>query len=177
MTIYYPEAVPTLGNTKLTAVLAVADMAAPKLATELNATTSTELTCAVFPEGWNPTAETGRGERRRRLCSKRTVQQFNPTTYSMPDLQYAHDPQGANTDADNKARNMLTPGLEIFLVERQGLDAETVDWAVGQKVLVHKVRLGEQIWSGDRTDVNGEFFITQPVIYTGDGPVEGTIAA
>lgn len=177
MTIYYPEAVPTLGNTKLQAVLAIANPEAPGLAAEVKAATSTELTCAVFPEGWNPTAETARGERRRRLCSKRTVQQFNPTTFSMPDLQYAHDPQGDAAAPDNKARAMLTSGLEVFLVERQGLDAETVDWAVGQRVLVHQVRLGEQIWSGDRTDVNGEFFITQPVIYVGSGPVEGVLAA
>jgi hypothetical protein len=63
------------------------------------------------------------------------------------------------------------------LLERIGLDAEDVAWAVGQHTRAHYVLLNDQIPSGDRTDENGEFFITQSVIYVNDGPVDGIVVA
>ena len=50
MSIYEPEATPSLGATKVAVCTAIADPAAPKLATEINAASSVEGTL-VFREG------------------------------------------------------------------------------------------------------------------------------
>lgn len=177
MTIVYPEGTPTLGNTKVAAVVSVADSEAPKLATEIAAATSVDISCHLYPGGWAPSATTNKGEKPARLCSKRTQQQFNRTAYEIGDLQYVYDPQGADTDPSNEAKELLVEGTQVYLVERRGLDAEDEPFAVGDRVRVHHVRLGPQIPSGDTTDENGEFFITQSVIYVSDGPVDGVVAA
>lgn len=177
MTLVYPEGTPTLGNTKVAAVLTVANLTAPKLATEINAVTSVDGSLHLYPAGWQPSATTAKGEKPARLGSKRTLQQFNRTSYDLSDLQYVYDPQGDDSDPGNEFKELLESGLEVVLVERIGLDAEDVPFAVGQKVVCHHVLLNDQVKSGDRTDENGEFFITQSVIYVNDGPVDGVIAA
>ena len=58
-------------------------------------------------------------------------------------------------------------GSTGFFVERLGLDAETVDPAVGQFVNVFPVVLGPQTISGDTADESAEFQVTQPVGITG----------
>jgi len=177
MPVIYPAGTPTLGNTKVSVATAVAAIAAPKIATEVNAATSVDISCFLYPAGWNPTATPAKGTKPARLCSTRTQEQFNRTSYGMADLQYVYDPQGLDTAPGNEAKKALVPGTTVYLIERIGLDAEDTAYAVGQKVRVHQVLLGEQIPSGDRTDENGEFFITQPVVYVGAGPVDGTLAA
>lgn len=177
MTVVYPEGTPTLGNTKVVAALTVADLTAPALATEVNAATSVELSCYLYPAGWAPTATTAKGTKPRRLCSTRDREQFNTTTYSIGDLQYVYDPQGDDAAAGNEAKELLTEGTKLYLIERIGLDAQDEPMATGDRVRVHYVELGPQIPSGDRTDENGEFFITQSVIYVNDGPVDGVVAA
>lgn len=177
MSIVYPEGTPTLGNTKIKAVLTVASLAAPKLATEVNAVTSVDASCYLYPAGWAPTATTSKGSKPARLCSKRELQQFNRTSFEISDLQYVYDPQGDDTVAANALKKLLVEGAIINLVERIGLDAQTVPFAATQKVITHLVRMGPQVKSGDRTDENGEFFITQSVIYINDGPVDGVLAA
>jgi hypothetical protein len=178
MTVVSPEGTPTLGNTKVQAVASIADMAAPKLATEVQAATSVDGSFYIYPAGWTPSGDTPKGQKPARLGSKKTAESLNRTQYTIGALQYVHDPQGDDPAVGNEMRNLCQSGAEIYFVERMGLDAETVAWAVGQRVLVHHLRLGPQIWSGDRTDENGEFFITQSAVYvTGDGPVEGVLAA
>lgn len=176
MTVIYPEGTPTLGNTKVQAVVTIADATAPKLATEINAATSVEISCALLAGGWTPDATTAKGERARRLCSKKGREVLNITTYTIGALQYVHNPQADDTAAGNETRELLVEGTKIHLLERQGLDAEDDAWAVGQHTIDHYVVLGPQIRSGDRTDENGEFFITQELVYVKDGPVNGVIA-
>lgn len=175
MTVVYPEGTPTLGNTSVVAVVALADEDAPKLATEINAGTSVNGSCYLYPAGWSPTATTAKGTKPLRLCSKKAQEQFNRTTYSIGDLQYVYDPQGDDSAPGNELKEMLVEGTEVYLLERIGLDAENDAFAVGQHTVSHHVRLGPQIKSGDRTDENGEFFITQSVVYVGSGPVDGVI--
>lgn len=176
MTLVYPEGTPTLGNTKVAALLSVASLVAPKL-TEINAVTSVDGSLHIYPAGWAPTATTAKGEKPPRLGSKKTLQQFNRTSYELTDLQYVYDPQGDDEDPANELKEILADGTIRFLVERLGLDAEDVPFAIGQKVRTHHVKLNDQIPSGDRTDENGEFYITQSVIYVNDGPVDGVIVA
>lgn len=178
MTLIMPEGVPTLGNTAVIAAVAVADMTAPKLATELNAATSVNLSDFLEASGWNPQATSNKGTRPPRLGSKTQRDTFNRTTYSLGTMSYSYDPQALDTDDENKAKALLAEGTTIFLVERLGLDAENTAWAVGQKTRTHKVILGVQSVGGDRTDENGEFVIMQDAIYASlEGPVDGTVAA
>jgi hypothetical protein len=165
MTVVYPEGTPTLGNTKVVAAVAVASLTAPKLATEISAATSVEISCYLFPAGWAPTASTAKGTKMARLCDKILREQFNRTTYSIGDLQYVYDPQGDDSDPGNEAKELLVEGTQIYLIERIGLDAQDDAMAVADRVRTHHVELGPQIPSGDRTDENGEFFITQCVVY------------
>jgi len=178
VTVVSPEGTPTLGNTKVQAVVSIATMTAPKIATEVKAATSVDGSFYLYPAGWTPNGDTPKGQKPPRLGSKKTAESLNRTQYTIGALQYVHDPQTADSAPGNEMRELCQSGQEIFFVERMGPDAETVDWTVGQRVLVHHLRLGPQIESGDRTDENGEFFISQAAVYvTGDGPVVGILAA
>lgn len=178
MTLVYPEGTPTLGNTKV-AILASApaDLTAIGLAADIGAATTVDASLHLYPAGWAPTATTNKGEKPARLGSKRTLQTFNRTAFDLGDLQYVHDPQEVDSAAGNEVRELLQPGAKVVIVERQGLDAEDDAFAVGDHYIAHYVEVNEQIRSGDRTDENGEFFITQSAIYVNDGPVYGVLAA
>jgi hypothetical protein len=178
MTLVMPEGVPSLGATKVKAILTIASQAAPSLATEVNAAGSVDISLHLYPTGWAPGGAAAKGTRPPRLGSKKTREIFNRTTYTLGTLQYVFDPQAATSVLTNKARTLLVEGLKIHLLERLGPDAETVDFAVADKTLDHYVVLGPQIISSDRADENGEFTIMQDVIYYGsNGPVAGVIAA
>lgn len=174
MTIIYPESTPVLGNVKVKACVAVADMTAPKLATEINAAGSVELSCAFMAAGWTPTGSQGKGSKMRRLCSKFDVEQLNPVQFTIGALQYSTgDPQSPETSIVD----LMVDGAKLYLVERLGLDAEAVAFAVAQKTRTHYVELGEPIKVYDTTADNGEFYISQEVVYVSRGPVDGVIAA
>jgi hypothetical protein len=177
VTLQLPEGTPTLGNIKVAFALAVTDPTAPKLATEINAVTSVDGSCFLFPEGWNPDATVNTGTRRRRLCSKRTTQVFNTTQYTLAALEYVHKPQADDTDPINDLRALLVEGTKVYAIERQGLDAQNDTFTVAEHVITHYIQVGPQVRLGDPTDENGEFFIRQSVIYVnGTGPVLGVIA-
>jgi hypothetical protein len=178
VTVVLPEGTPTLGNTKVMAVVDIASMVAPSLAGEINDVTSVDASCYLYPAGWTPTGDTPKGQKPARLCSKVVGESLNRTNYTIGALQYVHDPQTADAATGNELRELLQEGTKIFFVERMGLDAQDVAFAAGQRVLVHHLELGPQIESGDRTDENGEFFIQQAAVYvSGAGPVVGIIAA
>jgi hypothetical protein len=178
VSLTFPEGTPTLANVKLKAILSIANVSAPVLSTEVNAATSVDLSLHFFPEGWSPTAAQGKGATRRRLGSTKTTERLNTTTYSLGALQYIHKPELDDAAEGNEARELLQPGMRIYFLEAQGVDGETGVLAVGDRGRVHYVTLGEQIWSGDQTDENGEYFITQELVYVSpEGPVICTIAA
>lgn len=177
-TLVYGEGVPTLGATRVMAVLTMASMAAPDLSTDILHATSVEISTHLYPAGWTPGGTTARGTQPARLSTKVQVESFNRSTFTIGDLQYVYLPQAADAAAGNEAKELLVSGVKVYLVERIGLDAEAVDWAIGQRTVTHYVQVGAQIKSGDRTDENGEFFITQAVRYVNaTGPVDGVIVA
>lgn len=175
MTTVYPEGTPTLGNTKIKAAVAVADPTAPSLATEINAVTSVDISCFVYPAGWNPSGTQGKGTKPLRLCTKSQRDSLNRISWTAPTLQYVYDPQADDSAAGNEAKELLVEGAEVFIVERRGIDSDTA-FAADQRIRTHHLRLGAQIPSGDLTDENGEFFILQETEYVSD-PVDGVIAA
>lgn len=176
MTVIFPEAVKAQGNTSVTVVQTVANASAPKLATEINAASSVNVSCFLY-SGGVPTATTNKGDAPRRLCTTRTFQQFGVTNYEVTDLQYVYDPQAPDSDESNKAKAALTEGAEVFLVIRKGLSAETAAHAASQKVDVWHVKLGPQNRGVTGDGEFDEFSITQSVIVL-EPPVEdATIAA
>lgn len=176
MTVVYPEGTPSLGAIKVKAVVAIADRLAPKLATEVDAGTSIDLSCYFYDDGWTPSGSQGKSTKKRRLCSKVDTESLSPATYTIGSLRYTHDPQGADTADGNEARELLKEGTKIHFVERQGGDAMDDPFAVGDRVRSHYVVLGEQFESAD-TDENGEFYILQEVSYVDNGPKVGTLVA
>lgn len=163
MTVIYPEATQVLGNTSVVVVQTIADLDAPKAATEIKASSSVNVSCFLYSGGVG-TSTTAKGEAPRRLCTKSTLQQFGQTTYEVTDLQYTYDPQAALSTDDNKARAALVEGTEVYLVIRRGLDAEDSDYAAGQYVDVWKVRLGPQNKTQTGDGDQDEFSITQSVV-------------
>lgn len=177
MTVVFPEGTPTLGATKVQAVVSIAAPAAPKLATEINAATSVEISCYLMANGWNPDASTAKGTKAPRLCSKTQQEQLNRTTWTIPDLMYTYDPQGADSAPGNEAKELLVEGARIHFLERRGPDAQDDPFAVGNRTRDFYLELGPQIDSGELTDENGEFYIKQSVVLVGERPVAGVVAA
>lgn len=163
MTVTFPEAVKAQGNISVRVVQTIADPSAPKLATEINATTSVDVSCYLYSGGVG-TSTQNKGEAPRRICSTDTFQQFGNTTYEVSDLQYAHDPQQALTAVVNKARQILTPGTDVWLVVRLGLAAQTEAWDEGQIVDLWHVSLGRQNKTMTGDGEFDELSITQSVI-------------
>lgn len=122
-------------------VTTIADPAAPKLATEVNAATSVKLEC-LLTEMFSPGASADVGEVRR-MCSKTVQQRGGTVTYTIEDLVYAYDPQGANTLPINKAYAALKPGTKGYLVVRWGKHVDTA-WATGDKVDVWPIEVSYQ---------------------------------
>lgn len=163
-TVHYAEGVQSQGNVKVVVALSIANMAAPKL-TEIEATSSVDMSLALHATGYGPTVATNKGTKPARLASKTTIESFNRSTYTFPDLVYAYDPQADDTDPDNKVKAALAQGLTVFVIERIGKDAEDEPIVVGDYVRIHKVILGEQFPVFDTTDENDEVRIQQPAIY------------
>jgi hypothetical protein len=174
-TLVMPEGTPTLGNTKIVACVSLANPLAPDLSGEIGAGTSVELSCFVYPAGWNPSGTQGKGTKPPRLCTKSQRDALQRVSWTAPSLQYVYDPTAADNAAGNEAKELLVEGAVVYVVERRGVDADTA-FAASDRVRVHHLRVGAQIPSGDLTDENGEFFIMQETEYVSD-PVDGVVAA
>lgn len=163
MTVVFPEGIKAQGNISVTVAQTVADMEAPKLATEINAVSSVNVSCFLF-SGGTGTSTTNKGEAPRRLCTTETFQEFGNTSYEVTDLQYVYNPQGDDTDEANDAKVALTPGTDVYLIIRNGLDARNTALAVDQLVDVWHVRLGPQNRGVTGDGEFDQFSITQSVI-------------
>lgn len=175
MTTFFPESTPVLGNLSVKAVVAIADMAAPKLATEINAASSVDLSCFLRPFSATPT--TGSGAAPLRICTTTTLPQEGRTEFSAFELHYVYDPQGDDADADNAAKALLTRGTVLYLVIRKGLDAMNTAYAATQKVEVWKVRLGRQNRGQSGDGDQDEFEIVQMAFPVAEPEEDGVIAA
>ena len=169
MTVIYPEGVTVQGNIGLWVVPAIANPSAPSLA-EVTGVGSLNISCMLMGDSWAPTMEQNKGEAPRRLCSKTVVDRFGNVKYTLPDLNVTVDPQAESGDDGVKAYETLTPGLKPYILERLGIDAEEVAWAVGQWVIPWAVELGERgPITGDTSDEFAEFSYTQGLVVRGNG--------
>lgn len=165
----YPSGVTVQGNVKLAFVPTIAAVAAPKIATEINAAGSLDISCYVSGDSWKPTIDQNKGEAPRRLCTKATRDVFGNVKYTLPDLVYSYNPQGVAATDGVKAAEVLVPGTSGFIVERLGLDAVGTDWVIGQFVNVWAVTLGRQQDWFDPGDEFNEFMKTQALVIGGNG--------
>lgn len=173
MTIVYPESTPVLGAVKVKAVVTVADLDAPKLATEINAGTSVDLSCALMANGWTPTTSQGKGTRMRRLCSTSDTEQLNPANHTIGTLMWSvGDPQ----DPDATISALMVTGAVLNFVERLGPDSQAA-FAVDDVTRTHYLRLGKVYPVYDTTADNGEFYQAAEAVYVNDGPVDGVVVA
>lgn len=139
MQTYYPTAASPYLNERTVAVLSIAAIGAPKVATEIDAATSLDLTCAIAD--WYPDFQQGTSIGRRRACDPSGRQKLNPLELTLPPLEYVIRPSLADTDAANLAIDTLTPGLELYIVQRPDVDKDTA-FAALQLVNVFYVRMG-----------------------------------
>ena len=175
MSVFYPEATPTLATTKVKVTAAIADPAAPKLATEINAVSSVDVSLTF--RDWNPTMTPESGTAPPRLGTREQMPQEGRTQYEAIEVRYPYDPQADDTDPNNAAKAFMTAGTQRDVVVRKGLDIET-DFVVGDRTETWSVRCGKQIptRSGDAQDSFGEFEIVQ-MLYPLKAEGEGVVVA
>lgn len=174
MSVYTPEATPSLGATKVAVATAVATPASPSLATEINAATSTEGTM-VFRD-WAPDVQTNSGTAPRRLGTKNQFPQEGLSNYQPITVTYPHNPQQDDAHVDNKMRANLVQGLIRYVIVREGLDGETVAFSATQKSVVWKVRCGRQTRTRSGDDEFAEFEVQQ-MLYPLSKETYGAIVA
>ena len=115
----------------------IADTAAPKLATEINAASSVALECLVV--GNFDIDFSVERTQLRRMCSRQVRERSGPVTYSIQDLFVVYDPQDMAA-AVSAAYAALSDGNSGFLVERRGVHVDTA-WAAGDLVRVIPVEV------------------------------------
>lgn len=165
----YPAGVQVRKTVRLAFVTTIANLSAPKIATEINAASSQDISCYVTPEGWKPSLTQNKGNAPRRICTGADRQNLGSEMYELPDLLYANNPQGAAASVQVLAAEKLVPGTSGFIIERLGINIDATDYAVGQFVNVWPVTLGAQLDEYDITDEFGEYLIRQPLVVSGSG--------
>lgn len=131
---------PADGKTRVALVTAIADTTAPKVATELAAASSVDISCYLTGDGFNPSL-TEQVIADERLCSRQTYENKGRHSRGLS-LTYIDNTGGPNATTFNKAKDTLVPGSPQYLVIRRGIDYETA-WATGQKVTVYPITPGE----------------------------------
>lgn len=166
MVVTIPVGVKAEGNLKVVWVPTLTSVTAPPVA-DVNAAGGLDISFFLTAGNFKPSGEQARGEDRR-VGSKQTFETLGREKSTIDDIVYIADPQAAALAAGNKAMELFQPGVTGFFIVRYGLDAETVDMAVAQKVDIWPMQFGVQ--NKVALDENDEFAkirITQPVAVTG----------
>ena len=172
----FPTGVNAQGAVKVTWVQTIANTASPSLA-EINAGTSLDVSLMLYEGGWQPGVNANKVSAKRRLASRKVYEKFGTTTETMGDLAYSFDPQAASGSNGKKAFEKFIEGTTGYFVERLGLDASSVDFAVGQFVNVYPVVLGPQTPVADTADEAAEVQIVQQVGITGQSQKNKAVVA
>lgn len=151
-----PPAVDQSDNLTIWWVPTIADVAAPKAATEIGAATSFRVTYSFTPDGWGLT---GTQEKNvdDRLTLAQSLESLGKSTATLT-LKYV------DSSAAGSAAVVLQEGLSGYFVERRGQKNSTLA-AAAQKVRVIPVTLGKQI--PGPVDGTGKFVYTQETSITG----------
>ncbi len=165
MPIIKPTGVKSQGNTKLSIVLTLSSTTSPSLA-QITAGTSLELSGYLYGDGWTPSIDTNRGAAPRRIYQKTITERIGVSTAKLGNLRYMVGPQAAAAADGKKAMEKLVEGQAGWFIERLGLDAETVDFAIGQFVNVYPILTGPQLTAPGSDDEFSEYLIDQPIEIT-----------
>lgn len=159
-----PPAVDQLNNLKIWWVGGpIADVTAPKAATEIGAATSFPITYSLTSDGWGLAGSQEKTDDPR-LTLKQKLEALGVSTTTLT-LKYV------DSTAAGSAAVVLTEGLSGYFVERRGSSAQTLA-AAGQKGRVIAVTLGKQ--NPGPIDGTGKFTIVQEVAIT--APVGSPVA-
>ena len=102
-----PTGIPSVGYWTAKLVTTIADTAAPKLATEVNAASSVAAEC-IFGKAWGGPSATYEKVKNERFCTIQSYERLGKLTYSVDDLVFAADPQsGAGSTALNKVWDLV----------------------------------------------------------------------
>lgn len=165
MSVEFPEAVNAFGTSSIGVMTAYDGDGTLSLATDVNASTALVLSCFLYGDDWSVSTNQNVGTGPRRFCSKKVPQEFGQETVEVTALQYLYAPQG-DPDADNnKAKTLLTSGMEVWLIDRRGVDAETEPFKAGDVVDLHLVQLGVQNKTKTGTGEFDVFTITQNALH------------
>jgi hypothetical protein len=163
--------VPVLGNRKIIYVVTLATAGMIPKMTEISAASSLDVSGYLYQDGWAPDMNSNKVTAPRRVGSRRDFEKVGLTTETLGDLMYMVQPQAAAASVGKKAFEVLTEQATGFFVERLGLDAYTVDFAIGQFVNVIPIQLGVQVMIGNN-DETDEVKIKQSVSVTTPGRVQ-----
>lgn len=122
---------PADGNVATWLVPAIADTAAPSLATDLAA--PDDVSCYLTPDGFAVTVDQATITDER-LCSTETFGQPGRKTYGLS-LTGIDNTNSANEATDNVLVDTLVEGTDMFLVRRRGVPFDQ-PLAIGDKVTV-----------------------------------------
>lgn len=163
---------PVDGNTLVKIVTAIADTAAPKVATELNAGSSVDISCYLTAGGYRPSLSE-QVITDERLCDTQSFEQKGRSQRGL-DVEYIDNTNTANAVTFNKAKDTLVPGTPMFLVVRSGMPYTTA-LAAGQKVSVYPITPGE--YSELQPEANSVFKIAQKMFVTNTVKISATTVA
>lgn len=150
-------------NIRVWFVTTLLDPAAPKIATEINAVSSVDMTCYLTTQiAPNADVATVTDDR---MCLRQVLEDMGSVTYSIDELMYVYDVQNP-ASISNKLYAALPMGTTGFIVIRYGIDVDVAPVASTQKVDVYPVRWGPQIkMPGERNTkakVRQKPFVTGP---------------
>lgn len=124
------------GNVKVSVVTAIANPAAPKL-TELNATTSKDISCLLTADGWNLSVDQATVADNR-LCDRENYERPGRSTWSLETTYVrTEDP------TEDLAYDTLIPGFAAYFVVRVGKPYEQ-PFALGDEVTVVPFTAGKR---------------------------------
>jgi hypothetical protein len=173
--IFFPPGVKVQGNDKIVLMTAVADPAAPSLATEVNAATSVEITEAAYGT-WDAPVTVNTGNSPTRIGTQEQLPEEGNAQRGVIPLTYPVDPSKPKTDPVNKLWALLEQGTLLYALVRRGVSKDT-DFAVADQGLVYQVRVGFQPEpTATGTDEYAEYQVAQNLVPV-SAPVKATLAA
>lgn len=163
---------PADGNVLVKLVAAIADTSAPKVATEINAAGSIDISCYLTGGGYKPSLSE-QVITDERLCTTQTYEQKGRSQRGL-DVEYIDNTNSANQTTYNKAKDTLVPGTVQYLVVRTGLPYATAA-AAGQKFTVYPITPGE--YNELPPEANSVLKIAQKLFVTGQVKISAVSAA
>lgn len=133
---------PADGNVRTDIVTSIADINAPKIATEIGAVTSKNISCYITAGGFTLTLEQATIADDRE-CDTFTASQPGRVSASNPAITVIDNTGTSLAPTSNEAVTVLVPGATLYVVRRYGLPFDTAH-AITEKLDVFEVKVGKK---------------------------------